>query len=304
MLQYHRHRPDVIEARLTAFERDTALYAAGNFAARAVALDAIQQVYQALQLHQRDASWGRFLQPLGQQARALEERLRQADADFFHMLRRHIRTGEQTPETLRHLFDRYTNYRPGRVGQLHRGFDALDALVQGLIRAEQTPAVGRRREIEMIPYEPTPARAILDLVDQVRLSADDVFYDVGAGLGHVAILVHLMTGAAARGVEIETTYCKHAQHCAEELGLSQVHFLNRDARHVDYADGSVFYMFTPFSGKLLDTVLATLACHARSRPITVCTHGPCTFEVARQPWLRLHHPEAEHAYALAVFKSR
>ena len=298
-----RHRPDVLEARLTAFASDTALYTEGNLAARAVALDTIHQVYQLLQLHRRDAQWGRYLRTLKHQAKALEKRLRQADADFFHTLRRHIRPGEESAETLRHLFDRHTRYRPGRSGQVHRGYDTLDALVQGLIRAEQAPAAGQPREKDMIPYEPTPARAILDVVDQLQLSADDVFYDVGAGLGHVAILVHLLTRVVARGVEIEAVYCRHAQRCAEELGLSQVRFLHRDARHVDYADGTVFFMYTPFTGKLLDTVLATFARQARRRPITLCTYGACTFEVARQPWLRLSHPEAEHAYAVAVFTS-
>ena len=303
MLQSYRHRPEVLEARLGAFERHTALYATGNLAARAVALDTIQQVWQLLQLHRHDARWGRYLTTLGQQARALETRLRAADADLFHTLRQRIRSGAQSADTLRHLFDRHTRYRPGRLGQMHRGYDTLDALVQGLIRAEQTPAAGPRHDLDMIPYEPTPARVILELVDRVQLTANDVFYDLGAGLGHVAILVHLLTGAAALGVEIEAAYCQHAQHCAEELGLSQVRFLHRDARQVDYADGTVFFMYTPFTGKLLAAVLATLARQARHRSITLCTYGACTFEVARQAWLRLSHPETEHIYTLAVFKS-
>ena len=40
IMQPYRHHPDVLEARLTAFERDAELFAAGNLAARAVALDA------------------------------------------------------------------------------------------------------------------------------------------------------------------------------------------------------------------------------------------------------------------------
>lgn len=176
-MQPYRHHPDVLEARLTAFERDAELFAAGNLAARAVALDAIQQVYQLLQLHRRDAQWGRHLRSLAQQAKALETRLRQADADFFHTLRQGIRTGALSAQALRQLFDAHTSYRPGRLGQIHRGYDRLDALVQGLIRSEQAPSAGERHDIEMIPYEPTPARAILELVDQVQWHADDVFYE-------------------------------------------------------------------------------------------------------------------------------
>jgi hypothetical protein len=302
-MQPHRHHPDVLEARLTSFERDAELFAVDNLAARAVALDAIQQVYQLLQLHSRDAQWGRHLRSLTQQARALETRLRQADADCFHMLRQRIHSGKLSAPMLRQVFNAHTRYRPGRLGQIHRGYDTLDALVQGLLRAEQAPMPVERRDIDMIPYEPTPARAILELVDQIQLHADDTFYDLGAGLGHVTILVHLLTGAAARGVEIEAVYCQHARLCAEELGLAKVSFLNYDARNVDYADGAAFFMYTPFTGTVLEAVLTTLAQQARHRAITLCTYGACTFEVAQQSWLRLRHAEAYHAYALAVFTS-
>lgn len=302
MWQYARHRPDIIEARLTAFERDRRLYEQGNFAARAMALDAIQQVYQLLHLHQRNAQWGRYHSALRQQATVLEARLRQADADFLQTLRGQIRSGEYTAVTLRNLFDRYTRYRPGRAGQIHRGYDALDALVQGLMRADQAPMSAECRDVEMVGYEPTPARAVLDLIDRVQLTADDVLYDIGAGLGHVPIMVHLLTGATVRGVEIEASYCRHAQRCVEELNLSRTCFINCDAREVDYADGSVFFMYTPFSGELLQTVLSTLSNVARCHPFTLCTFGACSFEAVKQPWLHLCHRDAVHAYALAIFR--
>ena len=224
---------------------------------------------------------------------------------FFHTLRHQIRSREHTPASLRHLFDDHTRYRPGRLGQIHRSYDALDALVQGLMHAEREPEALRPLDIDMVHYEPTPARAILDLIDQVSMTAHDVFYDLGSGLGHVVISVHLLTGATAKGVEIEASYCEHARRCADELGLlpSQVQFWHGDASAADYSDGTVFFMYTPFTGKLLATVLKALAQEAQRRPITVCTHGACTFDVAQQPWLQLRHPEANQAHALAVFNS-
>ena len=302
-LQHYRLNPEVIEARLTAFERQVELFSDGHFAARAAALDAVQQVYQLLQLNRRDARWGAYLRTLTQQAQALERRLRAADAECFQTLRCRIRSGAHTASSLRHLFDGHTRYRPGRLGQIHRGYDALDALIQGLLCAEQAPEPLQTLERDMVHYEPTPARVILDLVDQVQWTANDVFYDLGAGLGHVAILVHLLTGVVATGVEIVAAYSRHAQGCAEALGLSQVHFVNSDARDMNYANGTVFFMYTPFTGAVLDTVLAALAREARHRPLTVCTHGACTHDVAQQPWLQLRDPVANQAYALAVFES-
>jgi len=303
MLSY-RCRPEVMKARLHAFERDPQLFAAGNLAARAVALDVIQQVYQFLQLFPRDTQWGHYRRSLTQQAKALERRLRQADADWFHTLRQQIRTGQHSAQTLRALFDRHTRYRPGRSAQVHRGYDALDALVQGLLRADTAPPTKDSRDLDMTPYEPTPSRVILDLVDQTQLRAHDVFYDLGSGLGHVPILVHLLTGAAAHGIEIEAAYCQHAQRGAEELGLSAVSFMNRDARQADYSGGTVFFMCTPFTGQVLESVLVALAREARRRPITICAYGACSAEVAKQSWVRWPGPEVDQAYTLAVFHSR
>ena len=35
----------------------------------------------------------------------------------------------------------------------------------------------------MVPYEATPARVALELVDRVNFRRGDVFYDLGSGLG-------------------------------------------------------------------------------------------------------------------------
>lgn len=298
-----RYRPEVIGARLTAFEHNAELYTTENFSARAVVFDMIQQVHQLLSLHRRDPTWGRYRRVLGQQAERIETRLRQADADLFHGLRCRIRRGAYRPNALRQLFNRYTQYRPGRMGQMHRGYDDLDALVQGLTWVETIPDVLPARYADMVPYEPTPARVILDLIDQVSLSTDDVFYDLGSGLGHVTILAHLVTGATAIGVEIEASYCLHAERRAAALGLSKLRFSNLDARDAHYAGGRVFFMYTPFTGEILATVLDILAQEARRRPIVICTYGACTFEVMTQPWLRLRDDGMKQIYALAVFDS-
>ena len=302
-VQHYGHRPEVIDARLTALARQTRLETDENFAGRAAALDVIQQVYQLLQLYQRDTRWGRYRRPLKQQAEALERRLRAVDEHFFQRLRHRIRSSADSTAQLREFFNHYTPYRPGQLGHIHRGYDALDALVQGLMRTDQAPRLHQPHDIEMVHYEPTPARAVLDLVDRVRLTAEDIFYDLGAGLGLVVMLVHLLTGAISRGVEIESAYVVHARQCAEELGVSGVEFLNLDARHADYTDGTVFFMYTPFTGALMDAVLARLEAEAHRRPITICTYGACTAEVAEQSWLRLSDAASMQAYALAIFRS-
>ena len=130
----------------------------------------------------------------------------------------------------------------------------------------------------MVSYQPSPARVILELVEKANLKPEDVFFDVGSGLGQVAILVALLSGARAKGVEFEPAYCDYARQCAKELNLSHVEFINMDASEMDYSDGTVFYIYTPFEGKLLDKLLEKLKGEAHKRMIWVYTYGPCTVQ--------------------------
>jgi hypothetical protein len=72
-----------------------------------------------------------------------------------------------------------------------------------------------------------------------------------------------------------------------------VTFHNVDAREADYTDGTFFFLYTPFTGRILQAVLARLETEARTRSITIAAYGACTSDVARQPWLR---PVVEQAF--------
>jgi hypothetical protein len=143
----------------------------------------------------------------------------------------------------------------------------------------------------------------LDLVDRIDPGARDVFYDLGSGLGHIVFLVHLLTGITCKGIEFEPVFCDYARRCAARLGLPRVSFLNVDARDADYSGGTIFFMFTPFIGTMLQEVLDRLRDEAQKRAVRVCTYGSCTFAAAAQPWLRSVDAEADHEFRLTVFSS-
>ena len=155
----------------------------------------------------------------------------------------------------------------------------------------------------MVFYQPAPARIVLKLIDELNMSPEDVFYDIGSGLGRVPILVALLTGARARGIEFEPAYYEYARRCAGRLSLSGVEFINVDAREADYSEGTIFFMYTPFHGKMLQTVLERLRSEARTRTIAVCTYGRCTIDVARQYWLRAANEQANGDHRAAIFQS-
>ena len=140
---------------------------------------------------------------------------------------------------------------------------------------------------EEVFYQPTPVRHILRLIAVSGLSEGDVLVDLGSGLGHVPLLASILTAARCVGIESEAAYVACARECAERLGLSRVSFMHQDVREADVSAATVFYLYTPFTGGLLRNVLGRLEQESAQRAIRVCTFGPCTVEVAREPWLRL-----------------
>jgi hypothetical protein len=155
----------------------------------------------------------------------------------------------------------------------------------------------------MVYYQKTPARVVFDLVEQAHFTKEDVFVDIGSGMGQVAFLVHLLAGITARGIEFEPAFCDYAKACAAELHLSHVTFINHDARQADYSEGTVFFMFTPFRGAILREVLALLRQESLRRRIKMITYGPCTAEIAGQSWLESLTSVGNDLYKPAFFRS-
>jgi len=174
------------------------------------------------------------------------------------------------------------------------GFDLLDEIVCGVLQLHEPGEPGLLPSAEMTYYQPTPARHILDLIAGCRLSSDDIFVDLGSGLGHVPLLVNILTGIRTLGVEVQQDYAASAQQTAQRLNLSGVRFVAEDARITDLSSGTVFYLFTPFTGSILTEVLHRLHQESKTRPIRVCGLGPSTRILQEQTWLRTNQqPDTE-----------
>jgi hypothetical protein len=229
----------------------------------------------------------------------MEELFEEEDVGLFLEMRERIRSGE----TLKNIVEEYFGGRvsedegggddgtgvvsSGEEGVMdYGGYDDLDVFVNRLLSDEEMPLPVRELEPEMVAYYKTPARLVFEWVKRIGFTADDVFVDLGSGLGQVAILTHLLTGIEARGVEIEPAYCEFARRSVAGLGLSGVKFVTGDAREVDLSGGTVFFLYTPFRGEVLQTVLGRLRQVSRSRRIKIIAYGPCAPEVAEQDWLR------------------
>jgi hypothetical protein len=136
---------------------------------------------------------------------------------------------------------------------------------------------------DLIGYVPSGIAAITRIVAEVPITANDILVDVGAGLGKVAMAVHLLSGARTRGIELNPELVKHATSAAGELGLGdRVSFLEADARHADIGDATIVFMYVPFRGAALLAAMRRLEEAARRRPLVVCTLG---LDLGRCQWL-------------------
>lgn len=96
----------------------------------------------------------------------------------------------------------------------------------------------------LVGHHLTSVAAIVRAIHEVPIRADDVVLDLGAGVGKVVALIHLLTGANARGVEIQSSLVERAV----------ANVVHGDARTCSLSGATVIVLYCPFSGVVLDEV--------------------------------------------------
>jgi hypothetical protein len=265
---------------IKAIVNDERLYQEKNFNLRAQAIDDIE-------FHIIDRVGGiNELTTLKQYVEKVKHDLEDVDVKMFQQIRAKISTGELRERLLLNQISEYfDNDLDSFLQQDVPGYDNLDVFFNGLLTDQNLPTETKVREPEMVFNQKTPARIILELIKRADFKSTDVFFDIGSGLGQISILVNLLTGVTAKGIEFEPAFCSYANDCAAGLNLTKVKFIYADARYADYSTGTVFFMYTPFEGKMLQDVLQKLSREAEKRMIKLFTYGPCTVEVGKRGWL-------------------
>jgi hypothetical protein len=174
-----------------------------------------------------------------------------------------------------------------------------DAWLDLLLGLHDVPDDGPDLPRGCVPYLPCSVDALLRVVEQAGVRPSDVFVDVGSGLGRSAVLVHLLTGAGAIGIEIQSGLASAARDLATRLVMPRVACVEGDAVRLAgfMTIGSVFFLYCPFSGDRLVKVLADLEPIARTRMIRVCA---LDLPLPPFPWLTL---EPQLSGDLAIYRS-
>jgi protein-L-isoaspartate O-methyltransferase len=111
---------------------------------------------------------------------------------------------------------------------------------------------------ELTAYAPSGYDEIAHAFDITQLAPGDRFVDLGSGMGKAVMLAELLTGATSTGVELVGSLHDLAESASRGLGLREARFHHADARDVAIGDPDVVFMYLPFTGQVLATVLGRL----------------------------------------------
>jgi hypothetical protein len=274
-------------------ESDPSLHEPDRLQQRIEALDRLEDEWIEAGDRLDDAMLRRRVQVICDELQAINDRI-------YQDIRRDIQQGNQGNALMKWvpapLFPDMPDHRING-----ESYDYLDALLNGVLQCQEPGPDIATLAPEMVFYQPTPARHIFDLLHRLELGENDVLIDLGSGLGHVPLLAAIRTRARCVGVEQEAAYVASAQQSADALHLVNARFIAQDVRSADLSEGTVFYLYTPFTGTIWRSVMDRLQRAAEKRAIRICTLGPCTSLAAEEPWLKA--PGHLHADRIAVFRS-
>jgi hypothetical protein len=155
------------------------------------------------------------------------------------------------------------------------------------------PGSGQQGDAEWyVHYAPTPYRELFRLFRLVDLGPDDVFTDLGSGMGRAVFAAGWMGARRSIGIElVEVLSAKADENLARMILKScDVQFRCANALDVNLSDATVLFMFHPFGETTMAQVLARLH-EAREKgdapPLRIIYRNPvCNHVLEQAGWLR------------------
>lgn len=172
-----------------------------------------------------------------EEIRVEHRRIREAAHAAHAALRTRIASGELRGEALRRTFE-------------ERGVLDRDHFVEEVLGIAYPPLEERALGRELVTYTPSGYAEIVHALDVTKLARGARLLDIGAGMGKVALLAALLSGAHVIGLECEAPLVDEARAAAAALGLGvdAARFDVGDVRDVALPAVDVVFMYVPFTG--------------------------------------------------------
>jgi SAM-dependent methyltransferase len=140
-------------------------------------------------------------------------------------------------------------------------------------------------------YVPIDYLALAYLFSPISFGVQDVFVDIGCGLGRAVLAAARKPIRRSIGIEYDAMLAHVAQQNANSLRWARapIEIRHQDAAQADYDEGTIFWMYNPFGlltlANVLDSIRLSLSRVPRSLVIAYA-HPEHASEVDRQSWLR------------------
>ena len=157
-----------------------------------------------------------------------------------------------------------------------------------LISQQERERLGRSKDMELT-YGVTAPAVLVELLGIAEVTPDDVFCDLGCGVGH-ATLTAAVFCRHAYGIEFVQGLHEAACQAQEALKVDNVTFVRGDCREVSIAEGTVFFAYsTCFREPLMAALAERLTAQPPGTRVITCTRSLAhpAFEVyrkERRPW--------------------
>ena len=123
------------------------------------------------------------------------------------------------------------------------------------------PATGKPGDPDWkVHYTPTPYSDIFRLLRSVHLNRNDVFVDLGAGMGRAVFAASWLGAARSIGVEVVQYLCDRAKRNYRQSRLTyrNIEFISINAQDYRNPDMTVCFLFHPFGEATLIDVLRNM----------------------------------------------
>ena len=154
------------------------------------------------------------------------------------------------------MFERLRGH--GIKARLLNPYDAFWDWKLGVHTFGYHPARGKQGDSDwQVHYTPTPYADIFRLLRMVKLGPDDVFVDLGSGLGRAVFAASWLGAKRAIGVEIVEDLCAGARQNlrGSQLADRDIQFVSTNALNYQHRDTTVLFMFHPFGEQTMRQVL-------------------------------------------------
>ena len=137
-------------------------------------------------------------------------------------------------------------------------------------------------------YTPAPYSSIFYSLQHAGLGRDDVFTDLGSGMGRVVFAASWMGAKQANGVEILSDLSETAEQNRRSSRLSDrpIKFTCANARDVDLSSTTVLFIFHSFGADTLVAVLHNFEKQRGSNARIVYMNPVFNEVVKSQTWLK------------------